>query len=134
VGGPKLSFFKNKDKIRIVWDTEDVLDNGIYIWTAKNGNFEMNFADFIDAIDNFGLKFFKAMDRQIELTIEKNWDSIKVDKSRLIEEHKERKEDFYFKLSLLKQNSYQKTNWAEIQHLYDRMINEIRIKSKINNR
>jgi hypothetical protein len=40
VGGP-LSFFRNKNKIRIVWDRECTLENGIALWTAKDGSFEM---------------------------------------------------------------------------------------------
>ena len=42
-----LGFFRNKDKIRIVWKTEYILDNGIELWTAKNGNIEMSYSEFI---------------------------------------------------------------------------------------
>ncbi len=127
IGGPNLSFFKNNNKIRIVWETEEVLDNGIYIWKAKNGNFEMEFTDFVHKIEDFGFRFFKDMDRQIELTVEKNWENIKVDKNRIKNEHKERQEEFYSKLNLLKQENIKKTNWEEIEQLNHRMKNEINV-------
>lgn len=127
IGGPNLSFFKNNNKIRIVWDTEEVLDNGIYIWKEKNGSFEMNFLDFIHKIEGFGFQFFKDMNRQIELTIEKDWDNIKVDKNHIKNEHQERQKDFYAKLNLLNQKNITKTNWREIEELNNRMKNEINL-------
>jgi hypothetical protein len=125
IGGPTLSFFKNDKKIRIIWDTEKKLENGIYIWEAKNGIYEMDFVDFVDKIESFGVQFFKDMDRQIELTIEKNWENIKIDKNRIKEEQKERQEDFFIKLNLLKQKTTTKTNWEKIEQLYNRMTKEI---------
>lgn len=31
IGGSQFSFFRNKDKIRIIWETEHKLENGIEI-------------------------------------------------------------------------------------------------------
>jgi hypothetical protein len=121
-----LSFFRHNEKIRIIWDTEHSLDNGIILWTAKDGSFEMDYSDFIDEIKKFGDNFFKEMDKQIELTLAKEWDNIKIDKLRLIEEHNERKLTFDKNLSHLLQNNAELTNWTEIVQLYNRMISEIK--------
>lgn len=72
IGGPHLSFFRCKKNIRIVWDTEHTLENGVSLWTAKDGNLEMKYCDFVDQIKEFGTKFFCEMDKQIELTVAKN--------------------------------------------------------------
>lgn len=125
IGGPHLSFFRNKDKIRIVWDTEYILENGINLWSAKDGNIEMNFSDFVDEVKKFGHDFFKAMDKQIQLTIEKDWINIEVDKNRLTEEHQERKLEFQEKISLLEKEAACDTNWLEFHELYKRMINDV---------
>ncbi len=126
IGGPHLSFFRHKDKIRIVWETEHTLENGINLWTAKDGNFEMNYSDFINEVKKFGQNFFETMDKQIELTLTKDWGNIKVDKSNLVEEHKERKLEFNKNLFFLEQETKDETDWAAIEKLYERMKNEIK--------
>ena len=126
IGGPILSFFRRNDKIRIVWETEHILENGISIWTAKDGSFEMDYSDFIYKIKIFGQSFFSEMENQIELVLEKEWGKIKIDKVSLVEEHKERKEKFFSTLFLLNQEPVEKTNWKEIQNLYKRMTIEIK--------
>ena len=126
IGGPHLYFFRKSDKMRIVWDTEHILENGISLWTEKDGSFEMEYSDFVDKIKVFGQTFFAAMDRQIELVVAKDWGNIKIDKQRLVEEHKERKDDFLLSLLLLDQELLDKTNWTEIEQLFNRMTNEIK--------
>lgn len=126
IGGPNLSFFRSNKKVRIVWDTEHFLENGIRLWTAKSGSFEMDYSDFIDKIKTFGQSFFSAMDKQVELAIANEWGNIKIDKNRLVEEHKERKDEFFSTLLLLDQGSTDKTNWTEVEQLFNRMTNEIK--------
>ena len=126
IGGPQLSFFRRNDKVRIVWDTEHILENGIYLWTAKNGSFEMDYSAFKEKVRVFGQSFFTRMDKQIESAVAKDWGNIKIDRQRLVEEHKERKNDFFAALLLLDQESTDKTNWAETEHLFNRMTNEIK--------
>jgi hypothetical protein len=125
IGGPNLSFFRHKDKIRIIWDTDHTLENGISLWTAKDGNFEMKYSDFIDEVKKFGQNFFEAMDKQIELTLGKDLQGIKVDKERLLEEHKERKQEFDKNLFFLEQETNDEADWTGIDKLYKRMKNEI---------
>ena len=125
IGGPHLSFFRRNDTIRIVWKTEYTLENGISIWTAKDGSFEMNYSDFIQEIKTFGQSFFSDMSKQIERAVEKEWGNTTIDKQRLTEEHKERQNAFYSSLALLEKETECKTNWAEIEQLYVRMINEM---------
>jgi hypothetical protein len=125
IGGPHLSFFRRNDKLRIVWDTEHVLENGISLWTAKDGSFEMNYSDFIYKIKVFGDFFFAEMGKQVEFAVAKDWEKVKIDKQRLIEEHQERKDNFYSSLALLEQDPVEKTDWSEIKQLLKRMTNEI---------
>lgn len=126
IGGPHFSFFRYKDKIRIVWDTEHTLENGINLWTAKNGIFEMNYSDFVLEVKTFGENFFNAMEKQIKLTIEKEWGDVKVDKVRLLDEHHERKQDFNKNLLFLEQKPVDEKDWSEIEKLYERMKTEIK--------
>ncbi len=126
IGGPNLSFFRRNDKVRIVWDTEFVLENGIILWTAKDGSFEMDYSDFKDKIKAFGHSFFCEMDKQIELAVAKDWEQVKVDKKRLVEEHQERKNDFYSSLALLDKEPVNRNDWTEVGSLFKRMTNEIK--------
>ena len=126
LGGPHLSFFRCKDKIRIVWDTEYNLENGISLWTAKDGSFEMYFCDFVFQVKLFGKKFFESMDKQVKFALSKEWENIEVNKERLVEEHKERKQEFDKNVSFLEQSYDVQTNWTEIEQLLDRMNDEIK--------
>ena len=112
--------------MRVVWETEHTLENGINLWTAKDGSFEMDYSDFVTKIKIFGQSFFAEMDKQIELTVSKEWGHIKIDKQRLVEEHKERKEEFYSKLLLLDKAPTDKTNWKEIEQIFNRMKSELK--------
>lgn len=125
IGGPHLSFFRCNNKLRVVWETEHILENGISLWTAKDGSFEMDYADFVDRVRGFGESFFREMDKQVQLSVEKEWGNITVDKQKLVEEHEERKQDFFAMLSLLEQEPENKSNWTEIEQLFNRMTKEI---------
>ncbi len=46
IAGPQLSFFRRNDKVNIVWETDYRLENGIRVWTAKDGSVEMDYAAF----------------------------------------------------------------------------------------
>ncbi|WP_130736354.1 DUF5984 family protein [Flavobacterium sp. J27] len=125
IGGPKLYFFRNKEKIRIVWESEYNLENGISLWTAKDGSFEMTYLDFVNEVRQFGQNFFNAMDLQIEQTLSKEWEAILVDKEKLVEEHRERKMEFNENLQFLEHDSADIIDWTEIEKLYQRMKKEI---------
>lgn len=126
IGGPYCYFFRHEEKIRIAWETEHILENGICLWTAQDGSYEMNFSDFVNEVKLFGQKFFEEMDKQIELTLAKEWGNIKIDKAWLVKEHRQRKLEFEKNLSFLEQDSNDETNWTEIEELYKRMTNEIK--------
>src|SRR5690606_32832931 len=80
VGGPSLSFFRRNNRIRIVWDTERVLENGVSLWSAKNGFHEMDYNDFVNEVKAFGKSFFEEMGKQVQNAVAKDWDEVKVDK------------------------------------------------------
>ncbi|MCL9806894.1 DUF5984 family protein [Flavobacterium amniphilum] len=126
VGGPHLSFFRHNEKIRIVWDIEHTLENGISLWTAKDGSIEMNYADFANGVKAFGEQFFKSMDKQIELALAKNWGDIQVDKILLAEEHEDRKSEFEQSLSFLSYETTSETDWPAIEELHKRMKNDLK--------
>lgn len=126
LGGPHLSFFRNNDKVRIVWKTEHFLDNGIPLWTAKDGSLEMNYSEFIHQIKLFGSSFFLEMGKQVELSVAKDWAEVKINKERLVEEHQQRKDSFYSALALLEQEPLNKTDWLEITQLFKRMTSEVK--------
>jgi hypothetical protein len=130
IGGPHFSFFRNEDKIRVVWETEFKLENGIDLWTAKNGSIEINYKDFISMIENFGLRFFDEMKNQVQLAVKKDWKDIQIDKKRLVEEHNERESDFWRQLALLEaRDSQSQENWEHFRELKSRMIKEIKTKA-----
>jgi hypothetical protein len=129
IGGPKFSFFRSQDTIRIVWESEWKLENGIDVWTAKNGEIEIPYLDFIEKVKVFGKSFFKKMKKQVEFAAAKDWKDINLDKKRLVEEHAEREKEFYQQVDFLEQNAEVKTDWKRVLELKNRMENEIKTKA-----
>lgn len=125
-GGPYISFFRHENKIRILWQTDYLLENGRNLWTAKNGWHEMEYSDFVENVKTFGKAFFKAMDTQVEQALNKEWANINLDKEQLAKEHIKRKEEFNASFSLLSLDTPPKeTDWNTIENLYNRMCREI---------
>lgn len=125
LGGPNIYFFRNKDKIKIVWESDHKLENGAVLWTAFNGIYEMDYVEFIKQVKDFGVRFFESMLCQILQTEEKDWKDIQLDKNRLRAEHQERETDFFQKLQFLENDSDIKTDWTKIDTLYEQMAEEI---------
>ena len=125
VGGPYISFFRNQDSMRISWDTDYELEEGIQLWTAPSGSVEIPYQDFIHMVKDFGKRFFDAMGQQVQLGVQKDWGNIYLDKKRLIEEHKERETAFWDQVALLETKPASMTDWESIRGLKSQMDYEI---------
>jgi hypothetical protein len=102
VGSPHIGFFKNKNKISIVWKADQRTKKNIPLWTAQNGEIEMDYPEFVAQIEDFGDRFFSAMADQVEIALKKDWGAINIDKSHLVEEHHERQTEFANRLRHLR--------------------------------
>jgi Family of unknown function (DUF5984) len=128
VGGPLLFFFRFENTIRIVWKTEWILDNGISLWSAKNGYYDMDFDLFAENVKKFGVAFFEGMDKIVATTLESNLKNVRIDKKHVEKEHQERKNDFYKKLALLEQMPVKTTNWEEIENCVEKLFDSTSTK------
>ncbi len=113
-GGPYLTFVRCEYRLRIIWNSEQNMDDGRPMWKDRAGSFEMDYLEFVDSVREFGEAFFERMTGQIAQVVTTNWEKIKVDKIRLIEENQERKQDFFNCLLFLKYGSSSNTNWRHI--------------------
>lgn len=118
-GGPGISFFRNRDHISLVWNAEQVTENDIAIWTAQTGEIEMTYEKFVAEIEDFGHRFFNAMDTQVQLALEKDGGN----KEQLIQEQQDQKTLFFqYKLAILKGEPKTETDWNEINSLITKMF------------
>jgi hypothetical protein len=120
--GPGISFFRNRNNISIVWKADHLTENNIPVWTAQNGEVEMEYAMFIHEIEDFGNRFFNAMDTQVQIAVEKNWGTTQLNKKQLIQEQQERRAEFQRKLSVLKGEPTKQTEWDLINSLITKMF------------
>ena len=119
--GPNITFFRNKDNLSIVWDASHETDENISVWTAQTGKFEMKYIDFVNEVEDFGKGFFSVMQRQVEIAVEKDWGTVDLNKTQLIEEQQERKIKFQESVSLLKNRPNKNTNWDMVRSLISEM-------------
>lgn len=125
-GGLHISCFRWGEKLKIIWESDFLLEDGSPIWTAPSGNFEMLYEDFVASITDFFAHFSVAMDRQIEDALAKQWQNIFLDKKRLVEENQERKTKFLQDISQL-QTPHINTDWQRIMNLYTRLKDDTKI-------
>ncbi len=129
IKSPQIYFFKRKDKIRIVWDTEWNTDeddeNDITFWTAKNGSYEMDFPDFVKDMKEFVDRFIPEMEKRIKLAMDKYCCDTVFDKNELLLAHESYKDMFYKALDALQKESAEQTNWDEILELFNEMNEEL---------
>ncbi len=124
IGAPSIHFFRNGNNISLVWKADNLIEDTIPMWTANNGELEMKFDDFVLEVEDFGKRFFAAMETQVNIAIAKDWQQTSINKSRLVDEQKERQIDFNNKLALLKTGS-STINWGLIESLIDEMNKKI---------
>ncbi len=122
VGGPQIFFFRSSNKISIVWRADYVTEKNVGIWASNQGQIEMLYSDFKNEVLKFGNCFLSAMDEQVRISIEKDWENIEVNKTELLENQKKIRKDFNETIAELdKDRATHKTNWEDISTL----INEI---------
>lgn len=119
---PGISFFRNRNNISIVWKADHVTENNIPVWTAQNGEIEMEYAMFVNEIEDFGNRFFTAMDTQVQIAVEKDWGATVLNKEQLIKEQRDRKAWFQQRLSALKDAPTKHTDWNVINSLITKMF------------
>lgn len=111
---PVIGFFRNNSKISIVWNADYETTENIQIWAAGNGQYELDYSEFLHQIEDFRMRFFHEMNKQVEMSIAKDWGDIKVDKMQLIKENRSRKIIFDNQYKLLSQPIKKPTNWSVI--------------------
>lgn len=119
-----MSFFRCKDKIKIIWVSNYEMESGNSIWTSPNGMIEISYSEFVEEVQAFFQRFYIAMDKQVEDAVNKNWECVSLDKERLIIENKERKEGFNQAISFLTKPQTH-TDWDNVMCLYEKMNSEI---------
>lgn len=119
--GPNITFFRNQDNLSIVWKTSHVTEENIPVWTAQTGEFEMKYIDFVNEVEDFGKRFFSAMQDQVKIAVEKDWGAVDLNKPRLIEEQQERIIEFEDTTLLLKNKPNKSTNWDLVRSLIKEM-------------
>ncbi|XZF13504.1 DUF5984 family protein [Chitinophagaceae bacterium MMS25-I14] len=119
--GPAIFFFRNGNKLRIVWFAGDKTDEGIPVWTAGNGTLEMAYNEFVIAVEDFKDRIFEAMGQQIALANIMEWPDSYVSKEGRVAEQKEREESFAIRLDMLKSGEIKNTDWNEIRQTMKRL-------------
>jgi uncharacterized protein GlcG (DUF336 family) len=75
----------------------------------------------VSEMEEFGERFFSAMQHQVEIAVDKDWGAVELNKSRLVEEQQERKAEFAESVSLLTNKPRKSTNWDLVGSLIKEM-------------
>jgi hypothetical protein len=119
---PAISFFRNNNNISIVWKADHLTEQNIPVWTAQNGELKIAYSTFIHEIEDFGNRFFNAMDTQVQIAIAKDWGTTQINKDALMREQQQRKGGFQQSLSVLKGEPAKHTDWDLINALITKMF------------
>ena len=122
VGGPYISCFRCDNRIKILWESDFVTDEGESIWTSPKGCMEMPYDEFVKAVTVFFQEFCAAMDMQVEKALKKDWGEIQLDKKILAEENIRRKEGFTKDIEFL-HKTWSGTDWDRAMELFRKVQN-----------
>jgi Family of unknown function (DUF5984) len=88
---PSIWMWSTDSTVNISWDNQNIVDEGINVWSALRGNHCMSRAEFLDEVHAFHEKLFFEMGQRVE-AICNHWDrsEIKVDTEHLKYEQKDR--------------------------------------------
>lgn len=115
---PTICFFRNKDKISLVWNADQTLESGAQLWIAGKGSIELDYREFVAEVVDFKERISLAMETQIQTANSMDWGHIQVDKARRLTEQIERKEEFENRINYLLETEKQPmTNWDEIRQI-----------------
>lgn len=115
---PTICFFRNGDKISLVWDADRVTENGNQLWVAEKGNIEIDYDQFVAEVESFKGRLFEAMAEQIKIANSMDWGHFAVDNARRLEEQVERKEKFEVRMKFLSNiENNVVTDWEEIRQV-----------------
>ncbi|MDR2918047.1 MAG: DUF5984 family protein [Tannerella sp.] len=116
-----LFFYHVGDKVIIRYDFTDKNEDGLPVWSASHGKFEITWTEFLYEIENLLNRFFTDMDKQVEDAVcnlmnndyyrEFNMKDFRTGEktnaiNALRKEHRERKEYFYSILDKVKKGDY----------------------------
>ena len=130
--GPNVYFFRCGQKLRIVWEVRGKTETGADMWTARDGHTEINYSDFVEAVKDFGNRFFKSMENQVRQAVAKDWGKVKLDKQQLSEEQQERRKQFFGSIAHLEaaanEGAAGETNWQKTSDAYQKMRADLSAK------
>ena len=118
VGGPRIGCFRLNDKIKIVWTSDAPLKRDISLWSSPVGCYEIEYAAFVAAADEFYAAFTAAMDRQIEIAVAVKPKKVKLDGAQIARENATRRAEFSNALAYLRDGGKPATDWGKVNALY----------------
>jgi Family of unknown function (DUF5984) len=88
---PRIWIWSTDSTVNISWDNQDIVDEGINVWSAIRGNHSLSRAEFLDEVRSFHEKLFFEMGQRVE-AICNHWDypEIQVDTEYLKYEQNDR--------------------------------------------
>lgn len=90
-GSPTAYFFRFQDEIIIRWDNSRCVRDGVYWWSAVEGEMRMSVSDFQSEVQSFHDRLMQAMEVRIELLKNENpLPHVKIDLEALEREHQAR--------------------------------------------
>ncbi len=124
VCGPYIGFFRCKDKLKIVWNS-DSLEDGTEMWKFPNGIYETDYQSFVSEAVRFINSFTADMDKQVADVAANGILGVFVDTDALVRENERRKDTFGQQLRFLYSEDKHETDWDKIHGLYVMMRNEM---------
>lgn len=89
--GSKIWFWRTADTMHIRWDNRLSEIDGISVWTAKLGEFQLPVEEFIQEVSSFHHRLMDAMEERIKIIVTENLlPHVKIDFQNLLREQEDR--------------------------------------------
>ena len=123
--GPLISCFRCGEKLKLVWDSDQLNNSNASIWKYPSGTIEMEYSDFVAEVSRFFGAFFRDMDNQVADVVKDGIPGVYIDMDALVRENKKRKDYFGYQVDMLTSEGLIYTDWDIVKVSFQKMKPEI---------
>lgn len=123
--GPLIGCFRCGERLKLVWDSDQLDDGVTSIWKYPRGTYEIRYSDFVAEVSRFFGAFFRDMDNQVAKVVTDGIPGVHVDADALIRENIQRRQYFGRQAEALTSEDMIHTDWDVVKRSFDKMMSEI---------
>ena len=127
--GPRIWMWREGDQIKVCWDNEGLVSDGVPHWTANNGEVRLSINDFMSEVQSFHDRLMAGMADRVQQILQENPfpASVDIDLRGLQSEHVQRTRS----LTKALERNLEPIDWQRVEEANKAIISALEIKARV---